>query len=166
MVSFLGSKTKILQPLLYFYEKIQRGDPWKNKFLVSFLMHYFTVKVHRRLLECHFWVLECWKTQNEPLQKKIEIFDKYPKGGPLEKKIFSFLFNTEFYCGISKETMTMLFRGLTILKSPKLIIKGGLCYGFAMVLSIDTLYFRLFNRIWKNKCILYASFYQFVWWRL
>ena len=27
----------------------------------------------------------------------------------------------------------MLFRGLTILKSPKLIIKGGLCYGFAMV---------------------------------
>ena len=27
----------------------------------------------------------------------------------------------------------MPFRGLTILKSPKLIIKGGLCYGFAMV---------------------------------
>ena len=51
----------------------------------------------------------------------------------MEKKFFSFLFNTEFYCGISKETMTMLFRGLTILKSPKLIIKGGLCYGFAMV---------------------------------
>ena len=51
----------------------------------------------------------------------------------MEKKNFSFLFNTEFYCGISKETMTMLFRGLTILKSPKLIIKGGLCYGFAMV---------------------------------
>ena len=65
----------------------------------------------------------------------------------MEKIFFSFLFNTEFYCGISKETMTMLFRGLTILKSPKLIIKGGLCYGFAMVLSIDTLYFRLFNRI-------------------
>ena len=53
----------------------------------------------------------------------------------MEKNFFSFLFNTEFYCGISKETMTMLFRGLTILKSPKLIIKGGLCYGFAMVRS-------------------------------
>ena len=114
-------------------KNIQRGDPLKFFFEVLFLTHYFTVKLHRRLLECHFWVLECWKTQNEPLQKKIEIFDKYPKGGPLEKKIFSFLFNTEFYCGISKETMTMLFRGLTILKSPKLIIKGGLCYGFAMV---------------------------------
>ena len=31
----------------------------------------------------------------------------------------------------------MLFRGLTILKSPKLIIKGGLCYGFAMVESVE-----------------------------
>ena len=29
----------------------------------------------------------------------------------------------------------MPFRGLTMLKSPKLIIKGGLCYGFAMVLQ-------------------------------
>ena len=57
-------------------------------------------------------------------------YQKYPKGGPLENFFFSFLFNTEFYCGISKETMTMLFRGLTILKSPKLIIKGGLCYGY------------------------------------
>ena len=27
----------------------------------------------------------------------------------------------------------MPFRGLTMLKSRKLIIKGGLCYGFAMV---------------------------------
>ena len=31
----------------------------------------------------------------------------------------------------------MPFRGLTMLKSPKLIIKGGLCYGFAMVLQWD-----------------------------
>ena len=53
----------------------------------------------------------------------------------MENFFFSFLFNTEFYCGISKETMTMLLRGLTILKSPKLIIKGGLCYGFAMVIG-------------------------------
>ena len=29
----------------------------------------------------------------------------------------------------------MPFRGLTMLKSPKLTIKGGLCYGFAMVSS-------------------------------
>ena len=27
----------------------------------------------------------------------------------------------------------MPFRGLTMLKSRKLVIKGGLCYGFAMV---------------------------------
>ena len=29
----------------------------------------------------------------------------------------------------------MPFRGLTMLKSPKLTIKGGLCYVFAMVFS-------------------------------
>ena len=86
LVSFLGSKTKILQPLLYFYENIQRGDPWKNIFWVFFLMHYFTLKVHRRLLECHFGVLECWKTQNKPIFKNFNIFEKYPKGGPFEKK--------------------------------------------------------------------------------
>ena len=103
-------------------------------FLVFFSMHYFTLKVHRRLLECHFGVLECWKKPKKTISKNCNIFEKYPKGGPLEKNFFSFLFNTEFYCGISKETMTMLFRGLTILKSPKLIIKGGLCYGFAMVI--------------------------------
>ena len=51
----------------------------------------------------------------------------------MEKKIFSFLFNTEFYYGISKETIRMPFRGLAMLKSTKLIIKGGLCYRFAMV---------------------------------
>ena len=39
----------------------------------------------------------------------------------MEKKFFSFLFNTEFYYGISKETIRMPFRGLTMLKSPKLI---------------------------------------------
>ena len=68
----------------------------------------------------------------------------------MEKKIFSFLFNTEFYCGISKETMTMLFRGLTILKSPKLIIKGGLCYGFAMV-SFMTSDFIGSDQFWNGK---------------
>ena len=51
----------------------------------------------------------------------------------MEKKIFSFLFDIILYYGISKETIRMPFRGLTMLKSPKLTIKGGLCYGFAMV---------------------------------
>ena len=37
----------------------------------------------------------------------------------------------------------MLFRGLTILKSPKLIIKGGLCYGFAMVGRMKVRQYRL-----------------------
>ena len=91
LVSFLGSKTKILQPLLYFSENIQRGDPWKNIFLVFFLMHYFTLWDHRRLLEWHFGVLECWKPQNEanePISKSSLIFWKYAKGGPLEKNVF------------------------------------------------------------------------------
>jgi len=47
---------------------------------------------------------------------------------------FSFLFDIILYYGISKETIRMPFRGLTMLKSPKLTIKGGLCYGFAMVI--------------------------------
>ena len=134
LMSFLGSKTKILQPLLEFSENIQRGDPWKNKFSIFFLMDYFTLKVHRRLLECHFGVLECWKTQNKPIFKNFNIFEKYPKGGdPLKKFFWGFLFNTVLYNGILKDIIRMPFRGLTMLKSPKLIIKGGLCYGFAMV---------------------------------
>ena len=52
----------------------------------------------------------------------------------MEKKIFSFLFDIILYYGISKETIRMPFRGLTMLKSPKLTIKEGLCYGFAMVI--------------------------------
>ena len=71
---------------------------------------------------------------------KLPDFEKYWKsskniqrGDPWKIFFFSFLFNTEFYYGISKETIRMPFRGLTMLKSPKLIIKGGLCYGFAMV---------------------------------
>ena len=114
--------------------KISKGGTLgKIVFLVFFSMHYFTLKVHRRLLECHFGVLECWKTQKKPISKNCNIFEKYPKGGPFEKKIFCFLFNSEFYYGISKETIRIPFGGLTMLKSPKLIIKGGLCYGFAMV---------------------------------
>ena len=133
LVSFLGSKTKILQPLLYFYENIQRGDPWKNNFFVFFLMHYFTLKDHRRPLEFLLRVLECWKPQNEPISKISKNFGKYPKGGPLEKKFFSFLFNTVFYSVIPNETIRMPFRGLTMTKSRKLTKKGGLCYRFAMV---------------------------------
>ena len=41
----------------------------------------------------------------------------------------------------------MLFRGLTILKSPKLIIEGGLCYGFAMVPTIHPPRARDVNRV-------------------
>ena len=73
------------------------------------------------------------KNPKKPISKNCNIFEKYPKGGPFEKKIFCFLFNSEFYYGISKETIRIPFGGLTMLKSPKLIIKGGLCYGFAMV---------------------------------
>ena len=51
----------------------------------------------------------------------------------MEKFFFSFLFNTVFYSRIPKETIRMPFRGLTMLKSRKLVIKGGLCYRFAMV---------------------------------
>ena len=58
---------------------------------------------------------------------------KISKGGTLGKFFFSFLFDIILYYGISKETIRMPFRGLTMLKSPKLTIKGGLCYGFAMV---------------------------------
>ena len=57
------------------------------------------------------------------------------RGDPWKNFFFSFLFNTEIYYGISKETNRMPFRGLAMLKSTKLIIKGGLCYGFAMVLT-------------------------------
>ena len=81
-----------------------------------------------------FWGSRRLKTQNKPISKISLIFGKYPKGGPLEKKFFSFLFNIIFYYGISKQTIGMPFRGLTMLKSPKLTMKRGLCYGFAMVL--------------------------------
>ena len=56
----------------------------------------------------------------------------------MEKKIFSFLFNTVFYSVIPNETIRMPFRGLTMLKSSNLVIKGGLCYRFAMVESGPT----------------------------
>ena len=42
----------------------------------------------------------------------------------MEQKFFSFLFNTVFYCRIPKETIRIPFRGLTMLKSRKLVIKG------------------------------------------
>ena len=80
-----------------------------------------------------FLGLRMLKNPKKPISKNYNIFEKYPKGGPFEKKFFSFLNNTEFYYGISKETIRMPFRGLAMLKSTKLITKGGLCYGFAMV---------------------------------
>ena len=74
-----------------------------------------------------FWGSRRLKTQNKPISKISLIFGKYPK------VFFSFLFNIIFYYGISKQTIGMPFRGLTMLKSPKLTMKRGLCYGFAMV---------------------------------
>ena len=65
--------------------------------------------------------------------KVLKFLENMQRGDPWKNKILSFLLNTEFYYGISKETIRMPFRGLAMLKSPKLIIKGGLCYGFAMV---------------------------------
>ena len=73
------------------------------------------------------------KNQKWAYFQNFEFFGKISKGGTLGKKIFSFLFDIIFYYGISKETIRMPFRGLTMLKSPKLTIKGGLCYVFAMV---------------------------------
>ena len=80
-----------------------------------------------------FLGLRMLKNPKKPISKNYNIFEKYPKGGPFEIFFFSFLNNTEFYYGISKETIRMPFRGLAMLKSTKLIIKGGLCYRFAMV---------------------------------
>ena len=65
--------------------------------------------------------------------KVLKFLENMQRGDPWKKKIFSFLFNTVFYSGIPKETIRMPFRGLTMLKSRKLVIKGGLCYRFAMV---------------------------------
>ena len=60
--------------------------------------------------------IECWKTKNEPISKILNFLGKYPKGGPLEFFFFSFLFNAVFFYGISKKTIRMPFRGLTMLK--------------------------------------------------
>ena len=82
-----------------------------------------------------FWGLRMLENPKKSQCPKIVIFLKnIQRGDPWKKKNFSFLFNTLVYCGISMETIRMPFRGLTMLKSPKLIIKGGLCYGFAMVI--------------------------------
>ena len=107
-----------------------------------------------------FLGLRMLKNPKWATSKKFEIFDKYPKGGPLEIIFFSFLFNTEFYCGISKETMTMLFRGLTILKSPKLIIEGGLCYGFAMVQDWKGARLKECKCVWLEECMIGRRVYD------
>ena len=66
--------------------------------------------------------------------KVLKFLENMQRGDPWKKNFFSFLFNTVFYSGIPKETIRMPFRGLTMLKSLKLVIKGGLCYRFAMVI--------------------------------
>ena len=49
-----------------FFKNMQRGDPWKKKFLIFFLTLYSTLEDHMRLLECHLRVLECWIPHNQP----------------------------------------------------------------------------------------------------
>ena len=91
------------------------------------------------------------KSPKKPISKNYNIFEKYLMGGPLEKKFFSFLFNTEFYYGISKETIRMPFRGLAMLKSTKLITKEGLCYGFAMVYTMYPVHAAPYSRLLTRK---------------
>ena len=45
----------------------------------------------------------------------------------------------------------MPFRGLTMLKSRKLVIKGGLCYRFAMVILEVTICILFKFQLWKLK---------------
>ena len=71
--------------------------------------------------------------------KVLKFLENMQRGDPWIKIFFSFLFNTVFYSGIPKETIRMPFRGLTMLKSRKLVIKGGLCYRFAMVNKKNTM---------------------------
>ena len=71
-----------------------------------------------------FLGLRMLKNPKKPIYKNCNIFEKYPKGGPFEKNFFSFLNNTEFYYGISKETIRMPFRGLAMMKSTKLVKRG------------------------------------------
>ena len=47
----------------------------------------------------------------------FENFQKYAKGGPLEKKFFDFFFNTLFHSGRSYETIRRPFEGVRLLKS-------------------------------------------------
>ena len=60
-----------------------------------------------------FLGLRMLKNPKKPIYKNCNIFEKYPNF------FFSCLNNTEFYYGISKETIRMPFRGLQMLKSPK-----------------------------------------------
>ena len=48
----------------------------------------------------------------------FENFQKYAKGGPLEKKIFDFFLNTLFHSGRSYETIRMSFEGVRMLNTP------------------------------------------------
>ena len=50
--------------------------------------------------------------------KIFENFQKYAKGGPLEKKNFEFFFNTSFHSEWSYETIRMPFEGVRMLNTP------------------------------------------------
>ena len=124
--------------MLIFLKNIQRGDPLK-KYFWGFLFN--TVFYHRILkdtirmpfrgltmLKSLKLIIKVGLCYGFAIYKKKIIFLKN-----IQNFFWGFLFNTVFYNGILQDITRMPFRGLTMLKSPKLIIKGGLCYGFAMV---------------------------------
>ena len=48
----------------------------------------------------------------------FENFQKYAKGGPVEKIFFDFFFNTLIHSGRSYETIRMSFEGVRMLNTP------------------------------------------------
>ena len=64
-------------------------------------------------------------------EKNWKSFKNMHRGDPWKKMFFSFLFNTLFYTRQSQDTIRISFRGLRMLKNPKLTQ----CYPFAVVLG-------------------------------
>ena len=50
--------------------------------------------------------------------ENFQNFQKYAKGGPLEKIFFDFFLNTLFHSGRSYETIRMSFKGVGMLNTP------------------------------------------------
>ena len=97
-----------------------------------------------------FWGLKMLKNSKFA---NFQIFKKMMENILWNLFFFSFPFNTAFYSGISKETIRVPFRGLTLLKSPKLTIRECLCYGFALVRS-HNLQCKSLVDIFQSKSVL------------